>query len=202
MESEMLACLLVVGLAIPSSAGALPRGTLRVAQGDNAVKFANKARVPFVKALHSATKAVPGKATWMAMENIDGGLFHMATVVREDRSRYVVTIDSGTGKVVAVDLDTKKKKEKDGKKEEADYGGSLPAQGGNEDDYAYQAKVTLDEAMAAAVKAHPGKFYEVYIYASAGKLYYGIEIALRGKKKLLKVDVDAGNGKIVNTTDM
>jgi len=199
MISAGIMALLLLSFAGTAKAGLT--GTLKLGAGDSGIVFANKAKVPFSRVMKVVTRKVPGKITWMAMENIDGYLFHMATVVQADRTQKVVTVDSGNGKVVSVEpLVEKKKGEK--KKEKASFTGTLQAGNAAKTEFPYMAKVSLEKAMKIAERKNPGKFYEVYIYDEGGFLFYGIEIALKGKNQLLKIDVDAGNGKIVNTDKM
>ncbi len=184
------------------------KGTIKLGGQEGGVMFANKAEVKFEKAMKAALKKVPGKMTWMALENVGGYLCHMATIVAKDRTVSVVTVDSGTGKVINVEpVDKEKAREEDKEKgKETDrkvsFNGTLRAVGEDAWEYPYQARVTLEKAIKTALKAYPGRLYEVYIYRANGCLIYGIEIALKGKDELLKVDVDAGNGKVVNTDKM
>ena len=183
--------------------GADMKGTLKLGKDDSGISFAYKARVPFSKVMEAVSGRVPGKITWMAMENIDGYLFHMATVTQDDRTQKVVTVDSGSGMIISVEpLVEKKKEEKEKKKVKAAFIGSLNAGDAAKVEYPFMAKISLEKAMAIAVNKHPGRFYEVYIYEENGFIFYGIEIAIKGKKHLLKVDVDAGNGRIVNKEAM
>ena len=192
----------IIGVAGTASAGL--KGTIKLGEDEGGAMFAGMAKVSFHKVVKTAEQKAGGKVSWMAMENIDGYLFHMATVVAKDRSIKVVTLDSGTGKVVAVEprKEGKKEKEKEKEAKKIPFTGTLKAGDAKEADYPYLAKIPLEKAMKIAETKYPGKFYEIYIYEANGFLFYGIEIARKGKKGLFKIDVDAGTGKIANTEEM
>ena len=57
------------------------------------------------------------------------------------------------------------------------------------------AKVTVDEARAAALAHTPGEVKEVELEAENGYLVYSVDIVKGGKKH--EVQVDAGTGKVL-----
>lgn len=74
--------------------------------------------------------------------------------------------------------------------------GSIRAGSDDRAGFAGTAKVSLDSAVGAALKAVPGKALEAELENDNGRLVYGVEIAQAGHQTA-DVKVDAGNGKIL-----
>jgi uncharacterized membrane protein YkoI len=58
------------------------------------------------------------------------------------------------------------------------------------------AKVSLDEAVKAALQSVPGKVLKVELEDEDGYLVYGVEIA-KADRQIADVKIDAGNGKLL-----
>ena len=185
-------------LAAPASTPI--RGTLKLSRTeDGGYVYAHKARISFWTAIKIATRKVPGRVAWLSPENIDGYLFHMVQVVTPDRSLKIVTIDAGNGRIVKVEPQAEKPRGTSG---QVSFKGTLSAVGMKTSEFPYAAKITLERAMRIALKRYPGRFREVYIYEGGGWLFWGIEIASDRKREIMKIDVDAGSGAVVNMEPM
>lgn len=62
--------------------------------------------------------------------------------------------------------------------------------------FAEMAKISLDSAVNAALKAAPGKVVKAELENENGYLVYGVEIA-KADRQIVDVKVDAGNGKVL-----
>ncbi len=74
--------------------------------------------------------------------------------------------------------------------------GSIAVKGNDEAGYAEMAKVSLDEAVQAALQAVPGKVLKVELEDEDGYLVYGVEIA-EADRQIADVKIDAGTGKLL-----
>jgi len=73
--------------------------------------------------------------------------------------------------------------------------GSIKITNDNEANYANLSKVTLDQAIASALKAQPGKIIKAELENEDGYLVWGVEIA--SNNQINEVKVDAGNAKVL-----
>ncbi|MHB8909071.1 MAG: PepSY domain-containing protein [Syntrophales bacterium] len=80
--------------------------------------------------------------------------------------------------------------------QQAKLTGSITVKGNDEAGYAEMAKVSLDEAVHAALQSVPGKVLKVELEDEDGYLVYGVEIA-RADRQIADVKIDAGNGKLM-----
>jgi hypothetical protein len=78
--------------------------------------------------------------------------------------------------------------------------GSIPVKGKSKLEYSALAKISVQEAIAAAGNATSGRVIEVALDRENGFLVYEIEMIMpnQSRKELL---IDAGNGKILLTKD-
>lgn len=74
--------------------------------------------------------------------------------------------------------------------------GSISLKGKSNPDYSELAKISLQDAIAAAIKSTPGKVTEAALDKEDGFLVYEIEMTMpdQNRKELL---IDAGDGKIL-----
>lgn len=73
--------------------------------------------------------------------------------------------------------------------------GSIKITQDNEANYANLASVTLDQAVAQALKAQPGKVIKAGLENENGYLVWGIEVA--SNNQIHEVKIDAKNAKIL-----
>ncbi len=80
------------------------------------------------------------------------------------------------------------------------FTGSISVKGKSKSEYSTLAKISLQDATAAATKATSGKVLEAALDREDGFLVYEIEILMANgsKKELL---IDAGDGKVLLTKD-
>jgi uncharacterized membrane protein YkoI len=80
--------------------------------------------------------------------------------------------------------------------QKANHTGSIHVKSDDEAVYGDMAKISLDSAVSAALKAVPGKLLKVELENENGFLVYGVEIA-KADHQVADVKVDAGNGKVL-----
>lgn len=78
--------------------------------------------------------------------------------------------------------------------------GSLPVNGAQEKDHPNMAKISLQDAIAAALEKVPGKAVEADLSTENGFLVYDVTIVSNGNKET-EVTVDAGNKSILKTEE-
>lgn len=136
------------------------------------------ARVTVGDAVATAVRTVPGTVTEAELDDENGGLVWEVDVYGSDRAWHDVTVDAGNGKVL----------------------GKHVSDDGDRDRHAPRsARVSLDAAVDAALKANPGTVTSVDLDhhggRSGGALHW--EVDIRGKDgKQHELNVDAGTGKV------
>ena len=60
------------------------------------------------------------------------------------------------------------------------------------------AKITFQQAVAAALKAAPGSIIQAELEVEGGNLMYSFRI-VGANKKITEVEIDAGNGRVLDT---
>lgn len=80
--------------------------------------------------------------------------------------------------------------------QQAKLKGSIALKGHDEAGYGEMAKVSLDEAVKAALQSVPGKVLKVELEDEDGYLVYGVEIT-KADRQIADVKIDAGNGKLL-----
>jgi uncharacterized membrane protein YkoI len=73
--------------------------------------------------------------------------------------------------------------------------GSIKITQDNEANYANLASVTIDQVLASALKAQPGKVIKAELENENGYLVWGVEVA--SNNQINEVKVDAQNAKIL-----
>ena len=76
--------------------------------------------------------------------------------------------------------------------------GTIKVERQAEAEYPSLAKIDMDQAMAAALAAVPGKVLKAELDDENGFLVYEIEV-VAANKNVMKVKVDAGDGKVLTT---
>lgn len=134
------------------------------------------ARVTAGDAASSAVRAVPGTVTEAELDDEDGALVWELDVYGSDRVWHDVTVDAGNGKVLGKHTDD----------DNDDRDRHAPR----------SAPVTLDAAVAAALKASPGTVTSVELDGHGGKAVRW-EVDVRGKDgRAHELNVDAKSGAV------
>ena len=84
------------------------------------------------------------------------------------------------------------------KEKEAPKGSIRPTGEVKPQDLPGLAKITFQQALAAALKASPGSVITAELEVEGGNLMYSFRI-VGANKKITEVEIDAGNGKVLNT---
>lgn len=199
---DVLAGLVLISMLASGPAGA--------ASSEDETIMAKGSKVTLQEAMASATATVPGRVLWSSRENFDGATYIMVEVIAGDRSDHIVTIEQDTGQVVktelakpkpAVSATTTGKEAKARKPAKPLKGATIEAGDAKQADLPYMARISMEDAIAAVLKKHKGRLIEVYVFAEAGYVLYGIEVSSRvGRITLAKVD--AGTGKVLTAERM
>lgn len=78
--------------------------------------------------------------------------------------------------------------------------GSIPVSGNSDKDHPNMAKISLQDAIAAALEKVPGKAIEADLSTENGFLVYDVTIVTNGNKET-EVTVDAGDKSILKTEE-
>ncbi|SFY16075.1 PepSY domain-containing protein [Streptomyces atratus] len=138
------------------------------------------ARIGVGDAVSAAVKAVPGTVTEAELDDEDGGLVWELDVYGSDNAWHDVTVDAGNGKVLGKHVSD----------DDDDRDRHAPR----------SARVSLDAAVDAALKANPGTVTSVDLDddhdgRNGGALHW--EVDVRGKDgKQHELNVDAGTGTV------
>ncbi|WP_326767880.1 PepSY domain-containing protein [Streptomyces sp. NBC_01591] len=137
------------------------------------------ARVDVGDAASAAVKAVPGTVTEAELDDEDGGLVWELDVYGSDKAWHDVTVDAGNAKVLGKHVSD----------DDDDRDRHAPR----------SARVSLDAAVDAALKANPGTVTSIDLDdhdgRNGGALHW--EVDVRGKDgKQHELNVDANTGKV------
>lgn len=133
------------------------------------------ARVTVGDAVAAGLRAVPGTVTEAELDDEDGGLVWELDVYGSDRAWHDVAVDAGNGKVLGKHIDH-------------DDDGDRRAPG--------KTSVTLEEAVAAALKSAPGTATSVELEGGRGGSAHW-EVDVRGKDgREHGLNVDARTGGV------
>ncbi|MBB5347192.1 PepSY domain-containing protein [Desulfoprunum benzoelyticum] len=101
---------LVSGLAVAGASfaksenGEVSGGTIRIEKQSKA-EFPSMAKISMVQAVQTALASVQGQVLEAELEDEDGFLVYGIEVVSADKTVMDVTVDAGTGKVLAMEED-------------------------------------------------------------------------------------------------
>ena len=132
------------------------------------------ARITILKAIDIATARFEGTALEAELETEDGYLVYEVGVSTADGVVMEIVIDAGNGSIL--------KTEQEEDEEEVLLGKS--------------AKISLKDALKAAIAAWPGTAVEAELERKKGHLIYNVEI-VNTDQKTSEVEVDASTGEIV-----
>lgn len=164
------------------------------ADEDEAKEHANarialgKAKLTMEQAVAAALKQVPGGKAIEAELELEGDDVVFEVEVVSGDKHMEVTLDAVSGKVKEVEEEGK-----EGEKDEEDEDEQAETD-------AAKAKITLSQAIAAALKEVPdGKAFEAETEREDGKLVF--EIELLSGEKVMEVEVDAMTGKVLEVEE-
>src|SRR5258708_6698935 len=135
-----------------SAALALAAAVALGASHEDETIMARETKVTLQQAMATATQRVPGRVTWAAREQVDGGTCVLVQVGKEDRTAQTVTLEDKTGKIVKVEPVVEKPGEDKGEgSKKSTVKGSIAAGNSHPTEYPYLAKVTMQDAINAAL---------------------------------------------------
>ncbi|MEU3222291.1 PepSY domain-containing protein [Streptomyces sp. NPDC006976] len=133
------------------------------------------ARITVGEAVAAGLRAVPGTVTEAELDDENGGLVWELDVYGSDRAWHDVTVDAGNGKVLGKHID-----------HDDDGDRRAPR----------KTSVTLDEAVAAALRSAPGTVTSVELEGGRGGAAHW-EVDVRGKDgREHELNVDARTGGV------
>ena len=188
------ATILAVLLAISTEAHDF-QGSTPVHKGQK--KHLHKmARIPILKAIEIASSRFKGTAVEAELEVEDGFLVYEVELSAGHHAVADVVIDAGNGNILKSEFEEEEEEEEEEGEEEAEE--QDEAEG--ESLLHGEAKISLQDAVKAALAAESGTAVEAELERENGRLVYCIEI-VGADDNPSEVKVDAGTGEVKTSKD-
>ncbi|HEY0429950.1 MAG TPA: PepSY domain-containing protein [Pyrinomonadaceae bacterium] len=166
-------------------------------------KLARQAKITMDEAREAALKRVPGTVKEGELEKEKGKLIYSFDISTSDGMITEVWVDAKTGNVINVEKENAAneaaEKKADSKKDDDDEE-SDASQKANQAKYAKQAKITMDEAKAIALKEKNGTITDQELEKKKGRILYSFDVRTTDGK-VFDVEVDAQNGKVLKVEE-
>lgn len=158
-------------------AGAL---TVLSAQERSKSKPASQAKITMEEARKAALERVPGTIEDGELEKEQGKLVYSFDIRTADGVSEV-WVDAGSGQVISIEKETEAQEAAEKHKDKATKGDnddeeSEASQKANQEKYAKETKITMDEAKAIALKEKAGTITNQALEKEHGKLLYSFDI--------------------------
>ena len=152
------------------------------------------AKVTIGDAIKAALAKFPGKAIIAELEDEDGYLIYSIEIIGEKDLITEVEVDAGNSKVLASDVENEEDTDED--EEPGTIRGSMSLEENEKLTMGALARISIIEAIDAALARFPGKAINAELEDEDGYLVFEVEVV--GAKGIrTDVKVDAGNGKIL-----
>jgi uncharacterized membrane protein YkoI len=172
------------------------------AQDKTSTKLAKGVKITMEQARETALKRVPGTIEEGELEKEKGKLIYSFDIRTSDGITEV-WVDAKSGEVINVEKESAEKeaaeKSKDNKKDDDDEE-SDASQKANQEKYAKQAKITMDEAKAIALKAKNGTISDQELEKKKGRILYSFDVRT-ADGKVFDIEVDAKTGKVLKVEE-
>lgn len=166
-------------------------------------KLAKQARITMEQARETALKRAPGKIEEGELEKENGKLVYSFDIRTSDGMITEVQVDAKNGEVVSVEKEDAAKeaaeKKQDSQKDDDDEE-SDASQKANQAKYAKQAKITMDEAKAIALKEKSGTITDQELEKKKGRILYSFDVRT-SDGKVFDIEVDAKTGKVLKVVE-
>lgn len=201
LKKFTLSLFLLIGLFAISTTGVFAQNE-RGGGGDKpSAEMMKQAKVSMEQARATALKKVPGEVIEGELEMEDGKLVYSFDIKTAAGKKMEVWIDAKNGKVLRASEDTEDDDDDmamsgNMKMDDDDEDESPEAKRANIAKYSKEAKITLEQAKAIALKRVPGEITDADLEKERGRLQYAFDIK-SADGKVYDVEVDAKTGKII-----
>jgi uncharacterized membrane protein YkoI len=170
-------------------------------------KLAKQAKITMEQARETALKRAPGTVESSELEKEEGKLVYSFDIRTSDGMITEVWVDAKSGEIISVEKedaakeaaekneDKMKNSQKDDDDEESDA-----SQKANQAKYAKQARITMDEAKAIALKEKSGTITDAELEKKKGKIIYSFDVRT-ADGKVFDIEVDAKTGKVLKVVE-
>jgi uncharacterized membrane protein YkoI len=168
-------------------------------------KQMGQAKITMDEARKTALERVPGTVESSELEKEHGKLVYSFDI-RTAEGITEVWVDAKSGEVINMEKETaaqeaaEKHKDKAKQKTDDDDDESEASQKANQAKYAKEAKITMEEAKAIALKEKPGTITDQELEKEHGKLLYSFDIR-DTSGKVFDVEIDAKTGKVLKVVE-
>jgi len=164
-------------------------------------KLARQAKITMDEARGIALKRVAGTIEDGELEKEKGKLVYSFDVRTSDGTIMEVWVDAKSGEVINVEKEdaAKEAAEKMNKKDDDDEE-SDASQKANQAKYAKQARITMDEAKAIALKEKNGTITDAELEKKKGRILYSFDVRT-SDGKVFDIEVDAKTGKVLKVEE-
>jgi uncharacterized membrane protein YkoI len=175
------------------------------AQDKRDSKLAGQAKVTMDEARKTAVARVPGTVESSELEKEHGKLVYSFDI-RTAEGITEVWVDAKSGEVINMENETaaheaaEQHKDKAKQKTDDDDEESEASQKANQAKYAKEAKITMDEAKAIALREKAGTITDQELEKEHGKLLYSFDVR-DASGKVFDVEIDAKTGKVLKVVE-
>jgi uncharacterized membrane protein YkoI len=166
-------------------------------------KLAKQAKITMEQARETALKRVSGTIEDGELEKEKGKLVYSFDIRTSDKMITEVWVDAKSGEIINVEKEDAQKedaeKKQDNKKDDDDEE-SDASQKANQAKYAKQAKITMDEAKAIALKEKSGTITDQELEKKKGRILYSFDVRT-ADGKVFDIEVDAKTGKVLKVEE-
>lgn len=170
-------------------------------------KLAKQAKITMEQAREAALKRVSGTIEDGELEKEKGKLVYSFDIRTSDGMITEVWVDAKTGKVINVEKEdaakeaSEKKQEKiERNKKDDDDEESDASRKANQETYAKQARITMDEAKAIALKEKSGTITDQELEKKKGRILYSFDVK-DASGKVFDIEIDAKTGKVLKVEE-
>lgn len=171
-------------------------------------KLAKQAKITMEQAREAALKRAPGTIESGELEKEKGKLVYSFDIRTADGMITEVWVDAKSGAIINVEKEdaqkeaAEKQKEKSSRSSQKDDDDeeSDASQKANQEKYAKQARITMDEAKAIALKEKNGTITDQELEKKKGKILYSFDVRT-ADGKVFDIEIDAKTGKVLKVVE-
>ena len=170
-------------------------------------KLARQAKITMQQAREIALKKAAGTIEEGELEKEKGKLVYSFDIRTSDGMITEVLVNAKNGEIVSVEKEDaakeaaeKKQDKMERSKKDDDDEESDASQKANQENYAKQARITMDEAKAIALKEKNGTITDQELEKKKGRILYSFDVKdLSGK--VFDIEIDAKTGKVLKVEE-
>lgn len=196
-----LSAFLLIGLLAISATGVFAQNERDDDNDKPTAEMVKQAKITMEQAKATALQKVPGEIIQGELEMEEGKLVYSFDIKVADGKIMEVWIDAKDGKVLRASEDTEDDDDDNAmggnsKMDDDDEDESPEAKRANIAKYSKDAKITMEQAKAIALKRIPGVITDEDLEKERGRLQYAFDIK-SADGKVYDVEIDAKTGKIL-----